>query len=376
MMLYKRLLITALLSVAAVAVSILGTPAASFARVSIGVAVTLAPPALPVYVQPLCPGPGYIWTPGYWAWDEDIGYYWVPGTWVLPPAVGLLWTPGYWDWDDGAFVWIDGYWGPVVGFYGGIDYGFGYTGFGYDGGYWRGGRFYYNRTVNNINVTNITNVYSKTVSNVSPSGASFNGGPGGTTVRPTTAQLRAADQKRFSLTSLQQKQMSVARSDPKQRAAVNKGRPAIAATMKPGAFTGSGVIKASRAGAKYKAPSVAGTNARTSRGIEERRSAKVAPRNERTYRNKDLRVSPESRGLAHQPITPYSAPHSVTPRKEPAQHAYRHNEIRSMPENRGLAHQPIAPHTEQPHVAHQPIAPHAAPHRPEMPHQPQKEHHG
>ena len=54
-----------------------------------------APPPLPVYEQPLCPGPGYAWTPGHWAYAAG-GYYWVPGTWVLPPAVGLIWTPGYW----------------------------------------------------------------------------------------------------------------------------------------------------------------------------------------------------------------------------------------------------------------------------------------
>jgi hypothetical protein len=48
---------------------------------------------LPVYDQPPIPEPGYIWTPGYWAWDDDSGYYWVPGTWVLPPEPALLWTP-------------------------------------------------------------------------------------------------------------------------------------------------------------------------------------------------------------------------------------------------------------------------------------------
>src|SRR6266567_3906836 len=111
-------------------------PAPSCAQVSVGISVTFAPPALPVYVQPFCPGPDYIWTPGYWAWDPDFGYYWVPGTWVLAPYPGLLWTPGYWGWYEGAYVWYEGYWGPVVGFYGGINYGFGYNGFGYYGGYW------------------------------------------------------------------------------------------------------------------------------------------------------------------------------------------------------------------------------------------------
>ena len=79
---------------------------AAFAGVSkapaqiVAVSITVAPPVLPVYDQPPIPAPGYIWTPGYWAWGDD-GYYWVPGTWVEPPAVGLLWTPGYWGWHDG-----------------------------------------------------------------------------------------------------------------------------------------------------------------------------------------------------------------------------------------------------------------------------------
>ena len=57
-----------------------------------------APPVLPVYVQPPCPQPGWMWTPGYWAYGPD-GYYWVPGTWVPAPYVGALWTPGYWGWN-------------------------------------------------------------------------------------------------------------------------------------------------------------------------------------------------------------------------------------------------------------------------------------
>jgi len=35
------------------------------------------------------------------------------------------------------------YWGPVVGFYGGINYGFGYFGRGYEGGRWEHDHFYY-----------------------------------------------------------------------------------------------------------------------------------------------------------------------------------------------------------------------------------------
>ena len=51
----------------------------------IGISVRIGPPALPVYEQPICPGDGYLWSPGYWAWSDDDGYYWVPGTWVEAP---------------------------------------------------------------------------------------------------------------------------------------------------------------------------------------------------------------------------------------------------------------------------------------------------
>ena len=92
--------------------AILAVPGRSFAQ-GIAVSVTIAPPVLPVYTQPLCPSEGYLWTPGYWAWDPDYSdYYWVPGTWVEAPEVGFLWTPGYWGWNDGGFVWNAGYWGP------------------------------------------------------------------------------------------------------------------------------------------------------------------------------------------------------------------------------------------------------------------------
>jgi WXXGXW repeat (2 copies) len=63
------------------------------AQAGLFISITVAPPALPVYVQPPIPGPGYMWTPGYWAWDDDDNdYYWVPGAWVEAPEPGLLWT--------------------------------------------------------------------------------------------------------------------------------------------------------------------------------------------------------------------------------------------------------------------------------------------
>ena len=156
--------------------------------------ITIAPPALPVYVQPVAPADGYLWTPGYWAYGDE-GYFWVPGTWVMAPEVGLLWTPGYWGWGGNGFAWNEGYWGTQVGFYGGVDYGFGYGGVGYQGGYWNHGSFYYNRSVNNVNARNFHNVYDRTVRNNNANHVSYNGGRGGINARPTQAEETASHQQ-------------------------------------------------------------------------------------------------------------------------------------------------------------------------------------
>jgi hypothetical protein len=121
------------------------------------------PPQLPEYTQPDCPGDGYLWTPGYWSYS-GAGYYWVPGAWARPPEVGYLWTPGYWGYAGGTYRFIYGFWAAHIGYYGGINYGNGYTGVGYQGGYWSGDRFNYNRSVNNVTITNVQ-VYNRTVTN-------------------------------------------------------------------------------------------------------------------------------------------------------------------------------------------------------------------
>ena len=203
------------------------------AGVDIGISVNFAPPALPVYEQPMIPGPGYIWTPGYWAWDAEDGYFWVPGTWVRPPYYGAMWTPGYWGWRNGLYVFYRGYWGRTVGYYGGINYGYGYGGIGYEGGYWRGNNFYYNRAANNVNI-HITNVYQRTViNNVTVNRYSFNG-PGGATVRPTAAQIAYQNQRHTAPVADQIRQRDAARADRSMRASFNKGNPAVGATERPG----------------------------------------------------------------------------------------------------------------------------------------------
>jgi WXXGXW repeat (2 copies) len=223
------------------AIVVCGAPAASLAQV--GISVAIAPPALPVYVQPPIPAPGYLWTPGYWAYGP-AGYYWVPGTWVQPPSVGVLWTPGYWGWGGGGFFFHAGYWGPTVGFYGGINYGFGYGGVGYGGGYWANGAFNYNRSVNNLSNTHITNVYNRSVTVNRTTNVSYNGGAGGTTAQPTPAELAAARQPHVAPTPAQVQHQQAASTNRALLASVNHGNPPIAATRRPGDFTGRGVVAA------------------------------------------------------------------------------------------------------------------------------------
>ena len=122
-------------------------PASSYAGVFISVGI--APPVLPVYVQPPCPEPGLMWTPatgrtvetattGFRAHGFRRRMKARCGPWLL----GLV---------QGLYVFHGGYWGPHVGYYGGVNYGFGYMGVGFAGGVWRGGVFAYNTAVVHVN---------------------------------------------------------------------------------------------------------------------------------------------------------------------------------------------------------------------------------
>jgi len=235
----------------------------SSAQIAVGLAVRVGPPALPFYAQPICPGPGYLWTPGYWAWNDEGGYYWVPGTWVVAP-IGMLWTPGYWGWGGGFYAWHPGYWGPHIGFYGGINYGFGYGGVGFFGGEWRGGAFFYNRAVVNVESVHITNVYSRTVVVNNESHVAFNGGEGGVAAHATAQEEAAAREPHQAPLAAQTQHEQAASQNKAMFASANHGAPAVAATARPGEFSGHGVVAAKAAGAPYKAPAISPKEARVS----------------------------------------------------------------------------------------------------------------
>jgi len=330
----------ALIIAAALAGPLLALPVAGSAQVSVGMTVNFGPPPLPYYPQPYAPAAGYIWTPGYWAYGP-YGYYWVPGTWVLAPAIGLLWTPGWWGWEGGFYQWHLGYWGPQVGYYGGIDYGYGYTGEGYEGGYWHGRDFYYNRAVSNVNVTDIHTTYNRTViNNTNISRVSYNGGAGGTRVRATPQQEAFAREHHIPATAMQTRQERVALSNPAQRYSTNHGRPAIAATTRPGKFSGPGVVRMSktrdsyvyhpvvhnsarqRAGSRYQQPvqRVSRMRPASPKAQEYRQPVRTAPPPQNNFRNYNRAV----RRPAPQPAHPYARqpemrtpPHTQRPESKP-----------------------------------------------------------
>jgi hypothetical protein len=210
-------------------------PVSSQAGVFISVGV--APPMLPVYEQPPCPEPGLMWTPGYWAYGQD-GYYWVPGTWVPAPYEGALWTPGYWGWSNGMYVFHDGYWGRHIGYYGGVNYGFGYFGIGFAGGEWRGHDFHYNTAVMHVDRRFVRNTFEDRgrmdrgfVDRNSH--VAFSGGPGGIRHDPRPDERFAEHEQHMDRSPFQQQHESMARTDRNSYVKNNGGRPQNLAVDRP-----------------------------------------------------------------------------------------------------------------------------------------------
>jgi hypothetical protein len=210
--------------------------------------VNVAPPPLPSYEQPVIPAEGYLWVPGFWAWRKSVpDYFWVPGTWVRPPQSGLLWTPPYWSRVEEGYAFHAGYWAAEVGFYGGIDYGFGYTGNGYQGGRWENGKFTYNRAVNNLGSLDTASVYDQAATtDDSALRVSFNGGRRGTAARPSRHQEELAGAHHVGVTAEQQKHFELAAMDRSLYSKLNNGNPGVAATPVAGTLYGSGITQSSQ----------------------------------------------------------------------------------------------------------------------------------
>ena len=277
-------------SFAVLALAMSMAPAAVEAQVV--VSITVAPPVLPVYVQPAIPGDGFpVWTRhGYWAYGPEGYFCRCPECWIRPPQVGLLWTPGYWGWHGGVYAWNGGYWGPHVGFYGGVNYGFGFGGVGFVGGRWDGGHFAYNSAVNvGVGVGGgFHSCHHETVveNNVH---TSFNGGTGGLRAQPSAGERSAMAEHHFEATKEQTAHHEAASHDRSQLASVNHGRPSNAAMSRPHAASPASANHAgagashpaggggNKAAAEHKAGGAPGSEERRRRIIRRLRKAGGAP---------------------------------------------------------------------------------------------------
>src|SRR5579859_2870666 len=306
------------------ALMLLLAPALSFSQISI--VVSLAPPALPVYEQPPCPEEGWMWSPGYWAWsDDDGGYYWVPGEWVPAPYAGAYWTPPWWAWDNGRYAFHDGYWGDRVGYYGGIDYGYGYMGIGFVGGEWRGDSFAYNTAVMHVDRTIIHNTYvnETIVQNntiVNSRHVAFNGGPNGIHHDPTPTERTAMSGRHAPPTPVQQQHIQAARTDRTLFAKTNGGHPQTLAVARPlgsgrtatqaGAPRGGGTAtrETARPGTSTRMTPTERTTPRTGSGAAASRTETRTPPARTESRTPASRTAPEAR----------TAPSRTEPRTPPA----------------------------------------------------------
>jgi hypothetical protein len=120
-----------------------------------------------------------------------------------------------------------------VGFYGGINYGFGYIGVGYFGGYWRGHDFYYNRYVNHVpggwggRVYERPVIYNNVRYGMQPTvRISFNGGRGGIDVRPRPFEVAAMRERHEGPLPAQMQLHNSAMQNRAQFYNQNHGRPA------------------------------------------------------------------------------------------------------------------------------------------------------
>ena len=98
-----------------------------------------------------------------------------------------------------------------------------------------------------MNVTVVHNTYNQTVvnNNVTVNRVSYNGGTGGIAARPSPAEEAAAREEHIAPTTEQAQHEHASGSNRALFASANHGQPPVAATAKPGVFSGREVVAGS-----------------------------------------------------------------------------------------------------------------------------------
>jgi hypothetical protein len=71
--------------------------------------VRVGPPRRVIETRGPMPNRGYVWVPGYHAWDGNR-HYWVAGRWERPPRARARWVEHRWVKRRGGYVLVEGHW--------------------------------------------------------------------------------------------------------------------------------------------------------------------------------------------------------------------------------------------------------------------------
>jgi len=83
-------------------------PNGQVAAVGAEVDVAGDPPPLIVEDPPPCPGVGFVWIGGAWAWHGS--WVWERGHWDQPPHPGAVWVPHRYVTENGRHKFVRGGW--------------------------------------------------------------------------------------------------------------------------------------------------------------------------------------------------------------------------------------------------------------------------
>jgi hypothetical protein len=235
----------------------------------------------------------------------------------------------------------------AVGFYGGVNYGYGYTGSGYQGGRWDHGVFNYNRSVSNVNTRVVHNVYNATViNNTHVTRVSFNGGPNGVAARPTPAEMKTQAGPHAGATPAQLQHEHAALATPAMRASVNHGAPRIPASPEPMPAAAHARNEAAPA---HEQPAARAPEPQAMRAPPPARETAAPERHAQARPEEGPRPQPQAQQARPQAPRPEEAPHQVrppAPRPEEAPQQARPQSPR--PEERAEPAAHAEPHRQEP----------------------------
>jgi hypothetical protein len=99
-----------ILATAALGIGLAVSAPTAFGRVDIGISVGTMPPP-PRFVGPVgvAPGPGYVWTNGFWDWNGGR-WVWVDGRWGSPPRGHRVWVEPYYHRYHDGYHYHRGHW--------------------------------------------------------------------------------------------------------------------------------------------------------------------------------------------------------------------------------------------------------------------------